>query len=339
MRERESLTLGVLVPCRNEERVIARRLANLFASIWPETEGVHRLLVVDDGSEDETAWIAQEIFAASGPEAVSCEVLKNVHTPGKNGAIRTGLERLGDGVDVVVLTDADVVTDPGALAALQEAFEVEPTLGMASGVQSLHASLPPDGQVPTEENAMGLYDRWTRKVRRMESRGGRLFSVHGQLLAWRLELGLTPGEFVADDLELMLELRRRHPAQKVCLVEGARFHEERSSERGDQDLRRARAYLQAVPLMDVPALGMQGWFYRCVPPVAPALSLLMLSSVVAGVWAGWGLYGLCGLASLVCLLPVHPAVRRVLSLLWVIERARRAERAGSLGITWETARA
>ena len=339
MRGCAGITLGVLVPCRNEERVIGRRLANLLASVWPEAATAHRLLVVDDGSRDQTARAAREATEASISSAVTCEVIENVHAPGKNGAIRTGLERFGDEVDVVVLTDADVTTDLGALVAIAAAFEDEPQLGMASGVQSLHSSLPRDGGVPVEETAMGLYDSLTRAVRRMESEGGRLFSVHGQLLAWRLELGLSPGTLVADDLELMLELRRRHPSYKVRMVEGARFHEERSCDRGAQDLRRARAYLQAAPLMGAPALGVQGWLYRRVPPVAPALSLLAFSSACAGVWFGWGLFGLSCLLALACLLSLHPALRRVLSLLWVIERARRAERVESLEITWETARA
>ena len=165
MTKREGLTLGVLVPCRNEEHVIARRLTNLLASSWPEADSTHRLLVVDDGSQDETASVAQEVFAATLSGEVSCEVLVNKHAPGKNGAIRTGLEQLVGEVDVVVLTDADVVTDPSALIALQAAFEEEAELGMASGVQSLHASLPEGGGVPTQESAMGLYDSWTRALR------------------------------------------------------------------------------------------------------------------------------------------------------------------------------
>ena len=36
------------------------------------------------------------------------------------------------------------------------------------------------------------WDRWTARARRLESRFGALFSVHGQLLAWRAELGLLP---------------------------------------------------------------------------------------------------------------------------------------------------
>jgi len=339
MSERAAITLGVLVPCRNEERVIARRLANLLASEWPESAGAHTLLVVDDGSEDQTVRTAREVTEPASSSALTCEVIENAHAPGKNGAIRTGLERLAAAADVVVLTDADVVTDLSALAAIAHAFEEEPLLGMASGVQSLHASLPSDGSLPEAETAMGLYDSWTRAVRRMESKGGRLFSVHGQLLAWRLELGLSPRALVADDLELMLELRRRYPSHKVRMIEEARFHEERSPERGAQDLRRARAYLQAAPFMDAPALGVQGWLYRRLPPVAPALSLVALLFACACAWIAWGLMGLGAVLSAVCLLSVHPAVRRVVSLLWVIQSARRAERVAGLGVTWETSRA
>ncbi len=137
----------------------------------------------------------------------------------------------------------------------------------------------------------------------------------------------------------MLELRRRHPSCAVRLVEGARFHEERSPARSDQDLRRARAYLQALPLIGASGLGLQGWFYRRVPTLAPALVALLL--VLAGVfaWAWWGAGGLLGLAAVIALFLGHPAARRVVSLLLVIERARRAERAGSVGVSWETARA
>ncbi|MCH2105111.1 MAG: glycosyltransferase family 2 protein [Planctomycetes bacterium] len=339
MRGRAPVTLGVLVPCRNEARVIERRLRNLLASAWPEAEGAHELLVIDDGSTDETARLAAEALSAADSTALKAAVLKSTLHPGKNGAIRAGLERLSGEVDVVVLTDADVVTDPGALMAIAEAFAKEPMLGMASGVQCLHSSLPSDGSAPAGETAMGLYDTWTRRVRRAESRRGRLFSVHGQLLAWRPELGLKPAELIADDLELMLELRRRHPAHTVRMIEGARFHEVRSTERSAQDLRRARAYLQATPHMDSPTLGLQGWLYRRLPPNAPALGLLALALSGAAAWAGWGALGLVSLAAVTGLLLAHPAVRRAASLLWVIQRARHTPRAGGRALTWETPRA
>ena len=339
MKGRAPVTLGVLVPCRNEAHVIERRLKNLLASAWPDAGGGHELLVIDDGSTDETAQLAVEALSAADPTVLKAAVLENKLHPGKNGAIRAGLESLSGEVDVVVLTDADVVTDPGALIAIAEAFAEESMLGMASGVQCLHSSLPNDGSAPAGETAMGLYDTWTRRVRRAESRRGRLFSVHGQLLAWRPELDLKPAELIADDLELMLELRRRHPARTVRMIEGARFHEVRSTERSAQDLRRARAYLQAAPHMDSPTLGLQGWLYRWLPPSAPALSLLALALSSAAAWAGWGAPGIVTLAAVTGLTLAHPAVRRAASLLWVIQQARRAQRVGGRALTWETPRA
>jgi len=331
--------LGVIVPCRNEAAVITRRLKNLGQASW--TRANHTLLVVDDGSSDETVALAEEALASEfgGSERVSCEVISNSYSQGKNGAICSGVERLEGEADVIVLTDADVLTGPDALVELAAAFEREPELGMATGVQRLHSALPTDSEELSGESGMGLYDTWTRAVRRQESRRGRLFSVHGQLLAWRAELGLTPGAWVADDLALMLQLRRDHPSRTVRMIEGADFHEERSPERGDQDLRRARAYLQATPLMDAPELGLQGWLYRRVPPIAPALAALILIAGALCALAWWGALALLPLAAIICALSLHPTSRRLAVLLYVIERARRAERAESVSSSWETARA
>lgn len=331
--------LGVIVPCRNEAAVIARRLKNLGQARWPNAK--HVLLVVDDGSSDETEDLAEEALGSEFRESerVTCEVIPNTYTQGKNGAICSGVERLEGEVDVIVLTDADVLTDSDALAEIAAAFEREPELGMATGVQRLHRALPADSGELSAESAMGFYDTWTRAVRRHESRRGRLFSVHGQLLAWRAGLGLTPGALVADDLALMLQLRRDHPSRTVRMIEGADFHEERSPARGDQDLRRARAYLQATHLMDAPGLGLQGWLYRRIPPLAPAFAALGLSAGVLCALAWWGTLALLPLAALICALSLHPSSRRLVALLFVIERARRAERAESVGSSWETARA
>lgn len=342
MSQAASLRLGVLIPSRNEAQVIERRLVNLVAATWPATlGGAHRILVVDDGSSDGTAGIAREFLAAGGAAAagLACEVISNVHAPGKSGAMRAGLERLGEDVDIVVLTDADVLTDPGALVAIAEAFYAEPALGMVCGVQSLHERLPEDGRTPLGEGGMGLYDSWTRGVRRAESRAGRLFSVHGQLLAWRTELGLTPSVLAADDLELMLELRQRYPERTVRMIEGARFHEERSSASEEQDLRRARAYMQALPLMARREYGLQGWFYRNIPPRAPALALLGLALLGLVAWWFGGGVGVFGSALCVLLGLTSPSLRRLVQLLWVIERARRLEGTGSASAVWETARA
>jgi glycosyltransferase involved in cell wall biosynthesis len=337
MNGAEGLRIGVIVPCRNEARVIARRLANLRLSRLPEGIARPHLVVVDDGSSDETRALA--LSGCEGMSGWSAEVIANVHAQGKNGAVRTGLDHLGAMVDVVVLTDADVITNVDALSAIAAAFMGEAALGLATGVQRLHESLPVEPRELDGGDAMGLYDSWTRRVRRYESRRGRLFSVHGQLLAWRVELGLSPGTLAADDLELMLELRRSHPERSVRMIEGAVFHEERSPARADQDLRRARAYLQALPMMRASGLGAQAWFYSRVPVLAPLITGSVLSIAALSVGVVGGAVMLSLFIAALALMMIHPATRRLFGLLIVIERARRAERAESLSASWETARA
>ena len=117
-----SITFGVLVPCRNEEAVIGRRLKNLLGAAWPDSDRRHELVVIDDGSKDDTARCAEELLRAGGASQLKATVVKSSRAPGKNGAISTGLEQLSERVDVVVLTDADVVMDPDALEALADAF-------------------------------------------------------------------------------------------------------------------------------------------------------------------------------------------------------------------------
>ena len=210
MTSGKGVTLGVVLPCRDEAAVLERKLGNLALASWPP--GEHRVVVVDDHSTDGTFELAESLceraFEAlpNSGGSVAARVVRSLGAPGKPGAIATGVEAV-EGVDLIVLTDADVVIEPGALAALAAAFEARPELAMACGAQWFVRDLDPAGAFRARDGgafvrADGRYDRWTAVVRRLESQSGRLFSVHGQLLAWRSELGLraTAG-LAADDLD------------------------------------------------------------------------------------------------------------------------------------------
>ena len=339
--------LGVLIPCRDEAAVLPRKLANLARTTWPAppTEGPHRLVVVDDGSEDDTAAVARGFDWPL--DQVELSVVENRGRPGKAGAIARGLAEL-EGCDLVILTDADVVLRPAALGALAASFAAEPGLAMASGAQEFVCSLADDGTCRGADGAEpvpagGLYDRWTAWVRRLESRSGRLFSVHGQLLAWRAGLGLapTPG-LAADDLDLRLQARGT--GGTVRLVEGARFLERKTpagAGRDGQAMRRARAYFQVLRRSRAPrgAVDRLQWCaYRFLPGLAPWLALVTL--ILAGLGLGWA-FGASGLAAglagagLVLALPVG---RRLVWLLDVILRAWWRERRGTLPDRWEMER-
>jgi glycosyltransferase involved in cell wall biosynthesis len=81
-----------IIPAYNE----AERIAETVAAVR-RIPGVGRVIVVDDGSEDDTASVAEEGGA---------EVLRLRHNRGKGAALEAGLVR-ADG-DIVMLLDADL---------------------------------------------------------------------------------------------------------------------------------------------------------------------------------------------------------------------------------------
>ncbi len=100
--------LSVVIPAYNEaERLPAtlERLAAWFASFSGRAE----VLVVDDGSVDETAAIAEAV-ARRMPGQVALRVVRHETNRGKGAAIRDGCLR-AEG-EVVLFTDADLASPP-----------------------------------------------------------------------------------------------------------------------------------------------------------------------------------------------------------------------------------
>lgn len=334
--------IGVMIPCRNEAAVIERRIANLAAEDWPA--GAHRVTIVDDGSTDGTADRARRALEASPfPSRVAVECVANDGRPGKSGAMRAALERWGADVDLVVLTDADVVQQRGSLAAFVDAFARDERLGLACAAQCFVDDLPADGAAPRfapPGPAAAPWDRWTAVARRAESRRGALWSAHGQLMAWRASLGLTPdADVAADDLDLSLALRRDHPGAAARMIADAVFFEVKppSVARDDQALRRARAWFQAIDRAPRPG-GVQAALYRFVPRRAPELAACSVAlAVVLAAWIAGTVGALVALLA-VALLAATPTGRHVGYLLRVIVRARRVEGDRPLDARWETPR-
>jgi glycosyltransferase involved in cell wall biosynthesis len=104
--QRESIRgvrISFLIPAHNEESTIGEVLERIDAL------GLDRqVIVVDDGSSDQTATIAARF---------DCELIRQPHR-GKGAAIRAAILRL-DG-DIAVIQDADMEYDPADVPALIE---------------------------------------------------------------------------------------------------------------------------------------------------------------------------------------------------------------------------
>lgn len=94
--------LSIVLPAKNEATALAELLPRLKAA-QPEAE----IIVVDDGSEDETASLCEEHGA---------QVLRNPYSMGNGAAIKRGA-RAATG-DTIVFMDADGQHDPALIQAL-----------------------------------------------------------------------------------------------------------------------------------------------------------------------------------------------------------------------------
>ena len=100
-------TVSILVPARNEAGTLPTTLPPLLA------QGATEVLVLDDGSTDETAQVAR----SCGARVISGEDLPDGWS-GKSWACHQ-LARQASG-EILIFTDADVRWNPGALAAVLE---------------------------------------------------------------------------------------------------------------------------------------------------------------------------------------------------------------------------
>lgn len=99
--------ISVIIPARNE----AKRIPSLLTSLLIQTIPIHEILVIDDGSTDNTAEIALKL----GAQVITCPE-KPLGWAGKTWACQTGADQARG--DLFLFLDADVTIQPEGLDAL-----------------------------------------------------------------------------------------------------------------------------------------------------------------------------------------------------------------------------
>src|SRR5712691_3178591 len=97
--------LSIIVPAYNEAARLGTTLRAILDYLNRNEEDAE-LVVVDDGSEDETAAVAERAVAKCG--AVFARVIRYAPNRGKGYAVRTGL--LAAGANIALFSDADLST-------------------------------------------------------------------------------------------------------------------------------------------------------------------------------------------------------------------------------------
>jgi cellulose synthase/poly-beta-1,6-N-acetylglucosamine synthase-like glycosyltransferase/peptidoglycan/xylan/chitin deacetylase (PgdA/CDA1 family) len=188
-------TIGVLIAAYNEEKVICNTILSVL-----QNEQVHlEVLVVDDGSTDQTADLVRRSFSADPRVRVVTKV-----NGGKADALNYGLKLLCN--DIIVALDADTVFLPHTIKELTKGF-ADPTVGAVAG----------NAKVGNRVNLLTRFQALEYIVaqnleRRAFERLNCISVVPGAVGAWRREAVIRVGGFqsdtLAEDADLTLRIIR-----------------------------------------------------------------------------------------------------------------------------------
>ena len=105
--------ISIIIPAYNENERLGGPLAKVLDFAASSEQNIE-VIVVDDGSSDDTAEIARRTFAAN--TAVQSNVIRYEQNRGKGFAVKTGL--LAANADTALITDADLSTPIEEMAKL-----------------------------------------------------------------------------------------------------------------------------------------------------------------------------------------------------------------------------
>jgi cellulose synthase/poly-beta-1,6-N-acetylglucosamine synthase-like glycosyltransferase/spore germination protein YaaH/peptidoglycan/xylan/chitin deacetylase (PgdA/CDA1 family) len=277
--------VSVLIPCFNEEKVIVASVGRILASQWGRLE----VLVLDDGSTDNTAAVVRQAFGGDARVRVL-----SFANGGKATALNRGLAQTRG--EIVVALDADTLFAAETLPRLARWF-VDPKVGAVAGNAVVG-------------NRLNLITRWQAleyvTAQNLERRAlaalGAVTVVPGAVGAWRREalerLGGYPADTLAEDQDLTLACQRA--GWRVEFDPDARAYTEAPDTIAGllkQRFRWSFGTLQCVwkhraatfslkrPVLGFVALP-QIWLFQILLTVAaPLVDLAIVSSLV------WALYG------------------------------------------------
>lgn len=198
-------SVAVIVPAYNEEVGIERAVRSLAASDYPDLE----IVVVDDGSKDETA----EIVA--GLDLPGVRLIRQ-DNGGKAAALTTGIAQ--SSAEVLVMVDGDTLFEADTIRRLVQPL-ADPDVGAVSGNTKVGNRKTMLGRWQHIEYVMGFnLDRRMYEVLQCTP------TVPGAIGAFRrsvlAEVGGVPGDTLAEDTDLTLAIGRT--GARVMYAEDAR---------------------------------------------------------------------------------------------------------------------
>lgn len=264
-------SVSIVLAAHNEQRAIEARLKEL-TELVAVTGVAGEVILVSDGSTDRTAEIAR---AVEGVRVV--EQAKS----GKAAAVTLGAAHATN--EVLVFADVRQHWSPDALGCLLENF-VDPTVGAVSGDLVIESA-------PGVMAGVGLYWKYEKWLRRLESRSGSLAGVSGAIAAVRRSLFRPiPAGTLLDDVYWPLRVTMQ--GYRVVHDSRARAYDRLPERVQDEFRRKVRTLSGTYQLL--------AWLPTALLPWRNPVWFQFWSHKVFRLLVPWALLGLLGTSA------VHP---------------------------------
>jgi cellulose synthase/poly-beta-1,6-N-acetylglucosamine synthase-like glycosyltransferase len=188
--------VSVLIPAYNEARVIENSVRRVLASVGVALE----IIVIDDGSKDDTSAIVARTFADDKRVRLITQA-----NAGKASAVNNGIAASKG--DIIIALDADTQFEPETIARLVRWF-VRPEIGAVAG----NAKVGNRFNWVTKWQAVE-YVTSQNLERSALAMFGAMMVVPGAVGAWRrsalAEVGNYPHNTLAEDQDLTIAIQRK----------------------------------------------------------------------------------------------------------------------------------
>lgn len=184
-------SVSVIMAAHNEEANLPRKLTNLRELAYPADR--LQIVIASDGSTDRTVEILRQ-----AADLVTPVVLEKAG--GKAAALNAAVQKAHG--DILLFLDTRQRVEPQALAELVSCF-ADAEVGAVSGELLLEAAEDNAG------DALGIYWKIEKMVRKLESQTGSVVGVTGAIYALRRELFVPiPAGTILDDVLIPMQAAR-----------------------------------------------------------------------------------------------------------------------------------
>jgi cellulose synthase/poly-beta-1,6-N-acetylglucosamine synthase-like glycosyltransferase len=277
LKQRITPDVSIIIAARNEEANLPDKLENLRHIDYPSDR--LQIVIASDGSSDETANILRSHSSRLLPIILE-------ESNGKASALNEAVDHATG--EILVFLDVRQAVEPDAVRQLVCCF-ADPTVGAVSGELLLET-----GAATASSDALGVYWKIEKAVRKLESASGSVVGVTGAIYAIRRQLytRIPPGT-ILDDVFVPMNIARK--GGRIVFQPTAIARDKLFSEKGKEFSRKVRTLtgnyqlLRIEPWLVTPANPLLFRFvsHKLLRLLVPLLLVLML---VAPMMSKGGLY-------------------------------------------------